>query len=167
MVPRRKHTMALKGSKNVTIAGATDKRSITATFAITLSGNFLPMQLIYGGKTVQSLPRFQFPNSFSLSVNEKHYSNIQVSLKFFNEITIPSIKVRPSNGFSANQYALVIMDVFTGQMTSDVLNLIQDNKILLTNVPPNTTEFHQPLDLTDNGYPKRFMARKFNDWYTV
>ena len=55
------------------------------------------------------------------------------------------------------------MDVFTGQMTSDVLNLLRDNKILLTNVPANMTKFYQPLDLTINGYAKRFMARKFND----
>ena len=43
-------------------------------------------------------------------------------------------------------------------MTSDVLNLLQDNKILLTNVPANMTKFYQPLDLTVNGYAKRFMA---------
>ena len=73
MVPGRNHKMAFKGSKNFTIADATDKRSITATFAIILSGNFLPMQLMYGGETVQSFPRFQFLNSFSLSFNEKHY----------------------------------------------------------------------------------------------
>ena len=78
---------------------------------------------------MQSLPRFQFPNSFSLGVNEKHYSNTQESLKFFNEIIIPYVKeVRWSDDLSANQYALVIMDVFTGQMTSDVLNLLRDNE---------------------------------------
>ena len=55
---------------------------------------------------------------------------------------------------------------FSCQMTSDVLNLLRDNKILLTNVPANMTKFYQPLDLTVNGYAKRFMARKFNDWYT-
>ena len=58
------------------------------------------------------------------------------------------------------------MDVFTGQMTSDVLNLLRDNNILVTNVPPNMTKFYQPLDLTVNGFAKRFMARKFNDWHT-
>ena len=116
---------------------------------------------------VVNLPRFQFPNSFSLSVNEKRYSNAQESLKFFNEIIIPYNKeVRSSDGLSANQYALVMMDVFTGQLTSDVLNLLRDNKILLTNVPANMTKFYQPLDLTVNGYEKRFMAQKFNDWYT-
>ena len=74
--------------------------------------------------------------------------------------------MRSSDGLSVNQYALVIMDVFIGQMRSDVLNLLRDNKILLTNVPANMTKFYQPLDLTVNGYAKRFMARKFNDWYT-
>ena len=100
-------------------------------------------------------------------MNEKHYSNTKESLKFFNEIVIPYIKSeRSSSNLSEDQYALVIMDVFTGQMTSEVLDLLRDNKILLSNVPPNITKFYQPLDLTVNGYAKRFMARKFNDWYT-
>ena len=167
IVPGRKRTMAPKGSSNVTIVGASDKRNITATFAITLSGEFLPMQLIYRGKTNQSLPRFKFPDSFSLSVNEKHYSNTSESLKLLNEIIIPYIKsVRASSGIPNGQYALVVMDVFMGQMTSEVLDLLRENKILLTNVPPNMTKFYQPLDLTVNGYAKKFMARKFNDWYT-
>ena len=59
-----------------------------------------------------------------------------------------------------------IMDVFTGQMTIDVLNLLRDNKILLANVPANMIKFYQQLDLTVNSYAKRFMTRKFNDWYT-
>lgn len=49
-----------KGSKTVAIAGSTVKRMITATFVITLSGDFLPIQLIYGGKTMKSLPPVKF-----------------------------------------------------------------------------------------------------------
>ena len=33
------------------------------------------MQLIYGGTTTKSLPRFQFPDGFCLSFNKTHYSN--------------------------------------------------------------------------------------------
>ena len=74
-VPGSNSTLAKTGSTNVPIIGMSDKRMITATFAISLNGTFLPMQLIYGGKTKQSLPRgVRFPDSFSLSVNEKHYS---------------------------------------------------------------------------------------------
>ena len=67
-------TMDQKGESNVPIAGISDKRSMTATFSITLDNKFLPMQLIYQGKTVQSLPKVKFPDDFSLSVNESHYS---------------------------------------------------------------------------------------------
>ena len=62
-------TLAKKNSKSVAIAGGSDKRSITATFVVSFGGTFLPMQLIYGGKTTQSLPKFRFPSSFSLSIN--------------------------------------------------------------------------------------------------
>ena len=79
-------TMALKGSKTVPIKGSTEKRMITATFTITLDGHFLPVQLIYGGKTSKSLPRVNFPKSFSLSANPKHYSNEQESIKVLEEI---------------------------------------------------------------------------------
>ena len=50
-------TMNQKGESNVPIVGISDKRRITATFFITLDNKLLPMQLIYQGKTGQSLPK--------------------------------------------------------------------------------------------------------------
>ena len=85
-IPAMQHTMAKKNSTSVPIIGSSDKRSITGTFIITLDGQFLPMQLIYGGKTLQSLPKFKFPDSFSLSVNPKHFSNTQESIKIVTEM---------------------------------------------------------------------------------
>ena len=49
-------TMAEKNSKSVPIKGLTDERNITLTFVISLAGEFLPMQVIYQGKTKASLP---------------------------------------------------------------------------------------------------------------
>ena len=43
-VPVGRTTLAKKNSKTVTIKGSTDKRTITATFAISIRGDFLPMQ---------------------------------------------------------------------------------------------------------------------------
>ena len=91
-VPGSNSTLAKTGSTNVPIIGMSDKRMITATFAITLNGTFLPMQLIYGGKTKQSLPRgVRFPDSVSLSVNEKHYSNEKEVLNHLEEVINPYI----------------------------------------------------------------------------
>lgn len=95
---------------------------IMLTFTITLDGKFLPPQIIYGGKTQQSLPRVKFPPTFSLSANPKHYSNEEKSIKLLNEIIIPYLKKeRNSLGLEKNHPTLLIMDVFKGQMTNPVL----------------------------------------------
>ena len=89
-VPVGNETLAPRGETSVTIEGSADKRSITGTFAISLhGGEFLPMQLIYGGKTSQSLPIFEFPSGFLLSANPKHFSNTDESLKCLKEIIKP------------------------------------------------------------------------------
>ena len=81
-----RHTMAKKGVSTVEIVSSGDKHSITATFAISLDGTFLPMQLVYDSKTQRSIPKVEFPSSFSLSANPKHYSNTAESIKIINEI---------------------------------------------------------------------------------
>ena len=73
-VPGCKKTLAPKRIKSFSVAGSTDKRTITATFSITTDGKFLPMQIICGGKTSKSIPPVSFPDSFLLSANKKHYS---------------------------------------------------------------------------------------------
>ena len=47
------------GAKRVEVHGMSDKRQITATFAVAMSGDFLPMQLLYEGKTERSHLKFK------------------------------------------------------------------------------------------------------------
>ena len=165
-VPTGNFTLAAKGSTTVTTEGESDKRCITGTFGITFTNKFLPIQLIYGGKTEQSLPRFNFPEGFSTSVNPTHYSNATESIKLIEEIIVPYLKEeRKKLGLEISHKGLLIMDVFTGQMTTDVLDVITKNNICVVNVPANMTKFYQPLDLTVNGQAKRFFKSKFSAWY--
>ena len=55
-VPVSNYTMEKEGSKRIELAGIEDKRQITAVFSGAMSGVFLPMQLIYQGKTPKCLP---------------------------------------------------------------------------------------------------------------
>ena len=167
-VPGSNKTMALQGSKNLPISGSTDKRMITATFTTSLDGNFLPIQLIYGGKTVKSLPRVKFPLPFSLSVNPQHYSNENEAIKVLEDIIIPYVRrERDALKLTGDRPVLLIMDVFKGQMTDRVLQVLSDNNIILQMVPANLTYLFQPLDVQGgpNGYVKRLMKKKFTDWY--
>ena len=164
-VPVSHNTMAKKGIKSVAIAGSADKRSITGTFVITLNGDLLPLQLIYGGKTKQSLPQYKFPHSFSLSVNPNHFSNTEESIKIIDEIVILYVKRERENLENGSLPALLILDVFRGQMTSEVTNLLLKNNIFIVTVPNNMTHLFQPLDLTVNGHCKAFLKRKFTQWF--
>ena len=146
--------MAEKGVKSVAIAGSADKRSCP----------FLPLQPIYGGKTKQSLPRYKFPHSFSLSVNPNHFSNTDESTKIVNEIVIPYVKRERENLENGSLPALLISDGFRGQMTLEVTNLLL--KIIFNVAIPNLmTHLFQPLDLTVNGHCKAFLKRKFAQWF--
>ena len=60
-----KYTFNPKDLKTVPIKGIDDKRQITVTFTVSVAGMFLLIQLIYEGKTLRCLPRFDFPADFN------------------------------------------------------------------------------------------------------
>ena len=161
-------TMAEKNSKSVPIKGLTDKRNITLTFVISLAGEFLPMQVIYQGKTKASLPRnFVFPKGFCLTQNPKHYSNEEETLKLIDSIINPYlVKTRQRLKLPPTQKAILIWDVFRGQTTESVLSKLASLNIEIVSVPANMTHFFQPLDLTVNGQAKKFCKEKFTTWYS-
>ena len=63
--------------------------------------------------------------------------------------------------------AMLIMDVFKGQMIDPVKEILKKNNIVLQKVPANLTYLFQPLDVQGgpNGYAKKFMKKKFTLWY--
>ena len=74
-VPVSNWTMAKQGAKKVEIVGVSNKRQITAVFAGTLSGTFLPPQIIYKGKTKAYLPDVAFPNDWHITFSHNHWAN--------------------------------------------------------------------------------------------
>ena len=60
------------------------------------------------------------------------------------------------------QPALLIYDVLQVQTTYKFLDVLKDNNILSTKIPPNMTDVFQPLDLTVNKFAKDFMKAVFS-----
>ena len=164
-----KSTMHDCGANSVPIQGLKDKRNITLTFVVSLSGEFLPMQIIYAGKSKASLPRgFIFPKGFSLSQNPQHWSNETETLKLIDEIINPYvINKRKDLGLASTQKALVIWDVFKGQMTNVVKQKLELLDMEFVAVLANMIHFFQPLDLTVNGAAKSFAKKEFITYYSA
>ena len=75
-VPVGKSTIDKEGVNSVALSGSDDKRAITAP---------IPLD------DTQSLPKFKFPFAFSLSVNEKNFSNKIKAMKYLQEVIIPYV----------------------------------------------------------------------------
>ena len=67
-------------------------------------------------------------------------------------------KKRLDLDLTADQKGLLIFDVFTGQMTSDVKEVIEKHNFIVVNVPGNMRKYYQVLDLTVNKYAKAFTS---------
>ena len=113
----------------------------------------------WGRGWVESLPRFKFPDGFSLSCNPKHFSNAIESIKLINEIIIRCVQSQHKELGKPKQAALVIIDVFRGQIIDDVIYLLRDNNIHYVLVPYNITQLFQPLDLTVSKHFKSCLKR--------
>jgi tellurite resistance protein len=165
-VPVSQWTMTKEGSKRVEIVGVNDKRQITAVFAGSLAGDFLPVQLVYQGKTKKCLPCVEFPANWHVTATPNHWCNEVTTLDYVQKIIIPYInKKKKELGMPATRSSLVIFDEFNGQTTDAVLSLLQENNICYVIVPPNCTDRLQPLDVSANKPAKEFLRSKFQAWY--
>ena len=72
LVPTGQWTMHPAGAKVVPIANSDDKRQVTAVLAAMLTGEFLPPQIIYEGKTEQCHPKVSVPDGWDIWHSSNH-----------------------------------------------------------------------------------------------
>lgn len=165
-IPVSNWTMATEGSKRVELIGQDDKRQITATFAGTLAGDFLPIELVYEGKTSKCHPSVSFPEGWHVTHTANHWCNEDTMIDYIKLVIAPYMDdMRKKLGLSPTHTGLVILDEFKGQTTPQVLKLLEEHHLMYVIVPPNCTDRLQPLDVSVNRAAKHFMRTKFESWY--
>ena len=111
-VPATPWTMEQQGTKRIEVIGKGDKWQITAVFGGIMTGDFLPLQLIYEGKTERCLPRYKFPTSRHMTQSESHWSNEITMKQYIEKFILPYInRKREELQFPNDQPALLIFDL--------------------------------------------------------
>ena len=80
--------MEEQGATMVELAGLNDKRQITAVFC----GTFLPIQVIYQGKTNRCHPYFKFPSQWDITHSPKHWSTEETMLQYVQQIIVSFVE---------------------------------------------------------------------------
>ena len=158
--------MEEKGCKRVEIIGMDDKRQIRTVICGCLSGNLLRFQLIYSGTTKACLPKYDgIPSDWHVTCTSNHCSN-EVKMKEYPGLIIfPYIRQkRKELNLQDDRPALEIFDVFKGQTTDAIYEMLEKNHILVVNIPANYTDRLQHMDLSVNKAVKDFLRQKFMEW---
>ena len=150
-VPVGSWTMEKEGARRVELVGKDDKRQLTAVFAGSMTGEFLPPQLIYQGKTHWCIPKVEFPDDWDVMFSANHWSNEGTMIDYIEKILLPYVEGKRQELQLTSCYpALVIFDNFKAQCTAEILQMLDDHHIYVTLLPPNCTDRLQPMDLSVN-----------------
>ena len=87
--------------------------------------------------------------------------------EYLEEIFFPYIDAARVNSGLADDYPVVaIFDNFKGQVTDDVMQLLEDHNVHVVKLPANCTDRVQPMDISVNKAAKDFLRQRFNEWYS-
>ena len=152
--------MAKVGRKRMEIVGLGDKCQITAVLGCSLSGEFLPPEVIYSEKRPICLPSASYPKKWHITFTDNHWANERITIDNINKILLPYVQeTRLKLSHLPNHAALVIFDRFKGQCTLNILKLLSDNNIHIAIVPTNTTDRLQLLVISVNKAVKDHLHR--------
>ena len=90
-IPVTHWTMEKEGAKRVEVVAKDDKQQITAVFCGSMTGDFLPIQLIYEGKTNRCSPQYKFPSTWHVTYSDNHWSNETTMRQYIEKIILPYV----------------------------------------------------------------------------
>ena len=87
-------TMEEEGMKSIEVTAKDDKRQITAVFCGSLTGDFLPPQLIYEAKNDRCLTQYKFLSAWHVTHSDNHWSNGTTMKQYVEKIILPYVMTR-------------------------------------------------------------------------
>ena len=149
VIPRPTRTLAVRGSRQVPGLVKKALAQITKVTAISLVGDLVPYQLIFGGKTSAVFPSEVIPADGSFySATPSHFANAATTLEFVSKIILPHVEAnrrrRIAQGKSTQteeerRWSILIWDNFSAHKDKNVEEFLLQNRIKPMYLSPNCT----------------------------
>lgn len=152
-------TVDFIGNKNVDAShcGATKAR-LTVVLCASAAGQILRTMVILKG--LKRIPNVKVPRGIFLTVANKGSMTYELMLTWINSV----FAMRTSNLFCQKKSAL-FMDECTAHKKSEVMDALKKRKTTVKLIPPKTTSYLQPLDVSVNAPFKTVLRRQWEDWF--
>ena len=156
--------MEEEGSKRIKLISKDDKRQLTVLFVGSLSGDLIPIQIIYQEKSSRCLPKFNFPDKWHVTYMANHWANENTMKDYINIIVPYFEQTRLRLNLATDAHGLFLFDNFNGRCTKK-FQLLEENDISFVIIPANCTDRLQHLDISFNKAAEMFLHSRFQDWF--
>ena len=152
-------TYAPTGSKQVEAVGKDEKRAFTLMVGISMSGEVLPFQVVYTGKTSGSLPTSDAPNytkatkelkfHFEYSGNDTYWSTMATMQSYVTNILAPYFESHRKQLNLPNQLCIWQIDCWSVHQSLEFRSWMRKDYpwIRIHYIPANCTGLFQPCDV--------------------
>jgi hypothetical protein len=163
-VSQKSRTKCRKGEKKVRVAGiGEDKACITVPLCIKESGEVLPPQYIFTGKTNRCHPA-QAPPSGYFTHTHSHWQTPFTLIEFLERIVLADRdRVVAERNLPETQHCLVKLDLHYSHFDEDVLNFMSTHRMMPLFVPAGCTDQLQECDTVLNKPFKQGVKAAFRD----
>ncbi|KAG5649751.1 hypothetical protein H0H81_002178 [Sphagnurus paluster] len=168
LIPLGNKTWAPYGAKQVATFGKEEKRQFTLMVTTTCSGEILPFQCIYKGRTKNSLPsesvRVEAEKAgFVFSCGgDNHWSNLECVKEWVNKVIVPYLNALRLKKGLAKISSLVIIDCWSVHRGEPFLTWmkVEHGRIRLAFIPGGCTGKFQPNDVGIQRIVKHIFQRE-------
>ena len=114
-----------------------------------LVGELLPFQLVYAGKIDRCHPAYKFPSDWQITHTKNHWSNKKTILQYIRGVIVPFVhRKREDLSLHDDHAALTIFDHSKGQLTDNITQELEANKIHSVLLPAAHTGQLHPMDIS-------------------
>lgn len=184
LAPHRGRTLARRGDRSVSMFSHHDKRQVTMMVGLSASGEILPLQFIFKGKTdkVKSTSHHHFTSKHDwlFSTNpDRHWANLNTMKEWVGKVLHPYFcqklvekhLVQPYSGRSVkvediNQRCVLVLDCWKVHISKSFTEWMKEKYpyILLLFVPARCTSKLQVVDLVGNYKLKALAIKEFEKY---
>jgi hypothetical protein len=180
LMPTPVYSYHSKKDKHVSVAGQDEKRQITAVVAGTLSGEVLPLQLIFTGQDSntqkkQAVPSLSSPLSthiiqdgWDLTQTHNHWSSLQSMLDYVQKIIDPWVAKKRVEHQCPDSHALLLFDCWSVHKSQDFMDWMREERphYHIVFIPAGCTGKAQPADVIMQRPFKCEISKRFLQWTT-
>lgn len=165
LVNRANRTRNVRGAKRVRMLGVgEDKAQITTTIFVTESGDVLPYQMIFEGKTDRCHPKHVKPDDCVWTHTSSHWQSVATYCAVIEAIIVPyKNRVISNLGLSKDQVTILKHDLHFTHKDASVLEILKKHKIVPLFVPAGCTDIMQECDTVVNKPFKNGVRNEYRD----